>query len=47
MFAEVNNLCAKVPTWSTESKNPINFFVPDSEQAFQPREDQLKIKKEQ
>ena len=34
VFNEVCNLSAKVPTWQTNKQNPINEFVPESEQAY-------------
>jgi hypothetical protein len=27
-FYEVQGLCTKIPTWSAQSQNPINHFVP-------------------
>lgn len=39
MYNEAHSLCQKIPTWSGQSKNPINHFVPSQEQAFKPRED--------
>jgi hypothetical protein len=34
MFEEVNNLSKFIPIWSEESKNPINYFVPQIEKPF-------------
>ena len=34
VFNEVNNLSAKVPTWTSNAQNPINEFVPEAEQAY-------------
>ena len=34
VFNEVCNLSAKVPTWQSNKQNPINEFVPKSEQAY-------------
>lgn len=38
-FSETHRLCQKIPTWSQQSQNPINHFVPSQEQAFKPTED--------
>jgi len=32
VFNEVVSLSAKVPTWTTNARNPINLFVPELEQ---------------
>lgn len=39
MYNEAHNLCQKIPTWTQQTQNPINHFVPTQEQAFKPRED--------
>lgn len=41
MFNEVDVLSKKVPTWSKEFDNPINFFVPECEQSYKAQTEEV------
>ena len=40
VFNEVCSLSTKVPTWTVNSQNPINQFVPEAEQAYKSQSEQ-------
>lgn len=39
MFEEAYSLSKKIPFWKTQKENPINYYVPQSEQPFKKTND--------
>ena len=46
VFNEVVSLSAKVPTWQGNKQNPINQFVPESEQPYKTVSDEFLTEQE-